>query len=319
MSPVKPLVKYSMSVGVLALIFVAAAITFGQSRDENAPTPIAAFPLNGNLGSGTYYYQVPESVVSEGSANAVLDVTPPDGGGSMTVTFSGRRCCPPEAYIGVTTGLADRIREATRFDIPGQQPLLVTVYIAVGAKQTIGFRLNFNIGATSSGVIVTPPSPSPSPSPSPRPPLTPTTPFEGICTDLSLQDGAVIVDVGSTKVIKGLLRNISSTAYVGYARQQWVEVNRQVAGSPAEVIGRVGFTTVPAGGTIPYSVTDASPPSGRRIYGVRIINSTHHGSRGDRLKTNDDCNGENNGTVALPGLPLDDRLVEPELLKKDKP
>src|SRR5687767_11970497 len=84
-----------------------------------------AFPVAGNLGSGTYYYRIPQAMVSLGRANVVLDMTPPDGGASMTVTLSGRRCCPPEAYIGITTGLSDRLREATSFDVPGQQDLLV--------------------------------------------------------------------------------------------------------------------------------------------------------------------------------------------------
>jgi len=278
--------RSSLAAILLAMAFMfQPGIATAQSRDENNPTPITAFPVTGNLASGTYYYEVSKSLVSAGAANAVLDVTPPDGGGSMTVTFSGRGCCPPEAYIGVTTGLADRIREATRFNIPAQEPLLVTVYISVGAKQTIGYRLNFNNGATSSsGIIVTPPSPSPSP----------TSSVASICTDLSAFSGFTVVDVRSTKVIKGYVLNLSPTAYVGNPRQQWIEVWDTVRLDSPRRVGFTRFTQVPARGTIPFSVTDTSPTRSP-VYEVRIVYSTFNGTLADdRLTTNDDCNSGNN-------------------------
>ena len=300
MSPVKTLVKYSMLVSALAAIFVTSANVFGQSRDENAPTPIATFPVTGNLGSGTYYYQVPESFVAAGLANAVLDVTPPDGGGSMTVTFSGPRCCPPEAYIGVTTGLSDRIRETTRFDIPGPQPLLVTVYIAVGAKQTVGFRLSFNLGVpSSSGVIVTPPTTTPTPSP---------TPSEPVCTDLGLNGFAVNFITSMRLKISGIVINATTThPYKGYERRQWVEV-RDITDSETRspLVARIWIPAiVDPGQTFEYAAVHNLTARRRTRYEVKIGYS--HLNPTDESQYNDDCNTRNNITRRqLVGTPLDE-------------
>jgi len=275
----------------LAAILVAVAFAFqpgiatAQSRDENNPTPITAFPLTGNLASGTYYYEVSRSLVSAGAANAVLDVTPPDGGGSMTVTFSGPGCCPPEAYIGVTTGLSDRIREATRFNIPAQEPLLVTVYISVGAKQTIGYTLNFNLGAASSGVIVTPP------------PTTPTRPSDPVCTDLGVNSFAVNSVTSMRNKISGVLLNVTTThPYKGYARRQWLEV-RDITDSETRP-ALVSRTWIPEildpGESFEFAAVHNLTVRRRTRYEVRIVYSPLNPT--DESQYNDDCNTTNNST-----------------------
>ena len=200
MSSVKTIVRYSSCLFAVALLFGAAVTAFGDSRDINNPTLITSFPVTRTLGSGTYYYRIPEAMVTAGRATVVLDLTPPDGGASITVTLSGPRCCPPEAYIGVTTGLADRLREATTFEVPGQQDLLVTVYISVGEKQTVTYRINFNMGVTTSGIVVTPP-------PRTAPSLTPATPTGGICTDLGVDFYTVTNLRGSTRKARLIMRS----------------------------------------------------------------------------------------------------------------
>jgi len=281
----------------VAAILLATAFMFqpgiatAQSRDENNPTRIASFPVTGNLGSGTYYYEVPDSAVAGGAATAVLDLTPPDGGGSMTVTFSGRFCCPPEGYIGVTTGLSDRIREATTFTISRQQALLVTVYVSVGAKQTVGFRLNFSNGTpTSSGIIVTPPEPRPTP--------TPTTRTGGLCTDLGVYGFVVTGDAALTKEISGRVQNVTTThAYKGYRRLQWVEV-LDITNSAKEphVVTRILIPEIiEAGGFFAYSAVHTLTEVRRTRYKIQIRYSPYNAT--DRSEYNDDCNSANNSTL----------------------
>jgi hypothetical protein len=204
----------------------------------------------------------------------------------MTVTFSGRACCPPEAYIGVTTGLAERIRQATTFNITGQQPLLVTVYVSVGAKQTVSFRLNFNTGASSSGIIVTPPPT----------PATPATPSGTVCTDLAV-DGFAVTGEQLTKSISGLVRNVTTThRYKGYARRQWLEI-REITDSEARPVpvARVGIREIiEPGDTVSYTAVHRLTVRRRTKYEVRIVYS--HLNATDQAEYNDDCNSSNNST-----------------------
>ena len=286
-----PFTKLSLAAILTAMAFMfQPGITTAQSRDENHPTPIAAFPVTGNLGSGTYYYELPESAVEGGAATAVLDLTPPDGGGSMTVTFSGRLCCPPEAYIGVTTGLSDRIREATTFNIPRQQTLLVTVYVSVGAKQTVSFRLNFTNGVpTSSGVIVTPPAPSPTPAP--------TTPAGGLCTDLGVYGFVVTGDAALTKEITGRVQNVTTThAYKGYRRLQWLEVlDITDSEKSPHIVTRIMIPEIiEAGGFFPYTAVHTLTAVRRTNYKIQIRYSPYNAT--DRSEYNDDCNSANDST-----------------------
>ena len=278
--------------GVIAILMFSATYARGQSTDETSPTPIVTFPITGNLGSGTYYYQMPQSLVVPGTGNAVLHLTPPDGGGSMTVTFSGPSCCPPDAYIGVTTGLADPMREAARFNIPRAQPLLFTVYIAAGAKQTVRFRLEFNIvKSETGGIIVTPP---PTPTPTPRPMLTPATPTT--CTDLAISEFSVVEEARGRKVIKGQLRNLSPTAFfAGSPRGQYVAVyDISTAGMEPPLVGHWRFSGVPANGALNFHVEHVfTPPRGHR-YEVRIVYEP--GVATNRSKADDDCNESNNST-----------------------
>lgn len=275
--------------GVIAILLFTATYTRGQSTDETRPTPIVSFPITGNLGSGTYYYQMPQSLVVPGTGNATLELTPPDGGGSMTVTFSGPSCCPPEAYIGVTTGLSDPIREAARFNIPRAQPLLFTVYIAAGAKQTVRFRLDFHIVKSGTGgIVVTPPPPTPTPM------LTPATPTT--CTDLAVTDFSVVEVASGRKVIKGQLLNLSPTAFLaGHSRAQYVAVyDISTAGMEPPLVGHWRFAGVPANGALNFHVEHVFTAPRRTRYEVRIVYLP--GVATNRSKADDDCNESNNST-----------------------
>jgi hypothetical protein len=300
MSSVKTIVRFSSSLVALAILLGAVVNTFGQSTDETHPTPISSLPVSGNLRAGTYYYQIPESAVSAGRANAVLSFTAPDGGASLTLTFSGPTCCPPEAYIGETTGLSGRFRQGSTFDVSSRQNLLVTLYISVGAAQTVPFNFNFTVGATSSGVIVTPP-PSPTPTPTP----TPTTPPEySLCTDLSVS-GFTLEVLGTTRTITGTVYNRSHAAFQSPAGQQWIEVidisQTTSRFAKANVVQRIPFTDVPGRGFFPYRAVHSPrsstlPPA----YRVRIVYSA--ANRTDAVTTNDDCTPANNTTLIRPEL-----------------
>jgi hypothetical protein len=300
MLSVKATVRFSTYIFTLAILAGALANVFGQSTDETRPTPVVAFPVTGTLRSGTYYYRIPESLVSAGRANAVLNLTPPDGGASATVTFSGPTCCPPEAYIGATTGLADRIREGTTFDISGRQNLLVTVYISVGEGQTVSYSLNFNIGATGSGIIVTPP-----PSPTPAPTQTPTTPAEyALCTDLSVSGFNVSVS-GRARTITGVVINRSHQAFLSPAGQQWIEVYDiakapRASGITGNLVQRIPFTDVPPRGMLPYRAVHTTDSLLPPVYRVRIVYSPTNST--DTVRTNDDCTPRNNTTLRRPEL-----------------
>lgn len=294
MSSVITIVRASIGVFALAILF-SLTTGFGQSRDINNPTPIATFPITGTLGSSTYYYQIPEAMVSPGRANVVLDLTPPDGGASMTVTLSGRRCCPPAAYLGVTTGLADRTREATAFDIPAQQDLLVTVYISVAAKHTVGYRINFNIGATSSGIVVTRPRP-------PLTPATPTFPDGSVCTDLGVIEFAVNSITERTKQISGVVQNYSATPFKSSERGQWLQVF-DITDSAREPV-RLLQTRIPThmdpGSFFRYSVRQTPTGRTRPRYQVKIVYG--HWLATDRSQYNDDCNAANDSTTRQRGV-----------------
>ena len=288
MNRIVPL-EHLLLLSLISILIFTATYTRGQSTDGTRPTPIAAFPVSGNLGSGTYYYQVPESLVSAGTANALLDFTPPVGGASMTVTFSGRSCCPPEAYMGVTTGLADPMHETARFNIPSRQPILVTVYVSVAATQTVPFRLTLTIGP-GSGIIVTPP-PTPTPSPTP----TTTAPPRGTCTDLTIRSFSVSEETGVRREIRGNVMNLSTTAYSGYARMQWVEVRDiTVSAVKPTLVGKQMFAAVPGGGATPFSVEHILTTAGRRRYEVAIVYSRSNAT--DSRNANDDCNSSNDST-----------------------
>ena len=276
------------------MLFGAAVTAFGDSRDINNPTLITSFPVTGTLGSGTYYYRIPEAMVTAGRANVVLDVTPPDGGASMTVTLSGRRCCPPEAYIGVTTGLADRLREATTFEVPGQQDLLVTVYISVGEKQTVSYRINFNMGAPTSGIVVTPPRRTGAPAT----PATPTTATGGVCTDLGVDFYTVTNLRGTTKKVSGTVRNYTTThPYKSSERGQWVQVF-DITDSAKEPV-RLLQVRIPRhmdpGAAFSYGVVHTGTTDRRTRYQVKIVYGAWLAT--DRSEYNDDCNTANNSTT----------------------
>jgi hypothetical protein len=282
--------KFSLAVIVFTTAFVfQPGIATAQSRDESHPTPVSEFPITGRLGAGSYYYSVPATA---GRVNMTLDFTPPDGGGGMSVSMNGPNCCTSEAYAGADTGLSNPVRRQASFDVPSAQTLLVKAYIAVGGNQTVQFTLNFSgsIGGPAppssrgSGVIITAPA-----MPPPRP-----------CTDLALVDGFRQTGPPTSVQISGVIRNLSPTAYVGRRRLQWLEVlDMGVAGAP-RMVKRIGFTDVPARGTLAYSANDPSTSTVGRRYEVRIVYSPYNST--DRLDTNDDCDSSNNISRGRPTI-----------------
>lgn len=284
----KVLTKLSLSVLFMLTVFLLSpAKGIAQSRDPDSPTAVTGFPVTGNLGTGTYYYEVPESIVTEGDKNATLTFTPPPGGGSMTASFSGRRCCSGDATVGESTGYAETIRRSTTFNVPGPQNLLITVYISVAPKYTVRFSLNLSVTGAPSGIIVTPP-------PTPTPPSTTST--GGVCTDLSV-DYYQVEGVGLTRGITGVVRNRTTThPYKGFPRGQWIEIFDITDSEKAAT--RITFIRLPdiidPGDSFSYRAQHTLTTLRRTRYMIKIVYSPGHAT--DRSQYNDDCNDANNIT-----------------------
>jgi len=249
-----------------------------QSTDLAHPTPIASFPVTGSLGTGTYYYSVPASA---GSILAVLNFTPPDGGGGLSVAISGPDCCTGDAYVGADTGLADPVRRESRFSIATPQTLLLLVYISVAPGRTIRFELTLS-GAVGGGG--TPPATS-------------------VCTDLALLDGFNLSVSRDTRTISGEIRNLSGTAYSSPDDRQVIEVFDisklpRSSALPGTIVRRIPFTDVPAGGSLPFTARHTTASRLPPVYKVRIVYSP--ANRTDTITTNDDCNLRNNETLRYP-------------------
>jgi len=179
------------------------------------------------------------------------------------------------------------MHETARFNIPSRQPILVTVYVSVAATQTVPFRLTLTIGP-GSGIIVTPP-PSPTPTP------TATAPPRGTCTDLTVRSFFVSEETALRREIRGNILNLSTTAFSGYARMQWVEVRDiTVSAVKPSLVGKQVFSSVAAGGTTPFSIEHILTIAGRRRYEVAIVYSRSNAT--DSRTANDDCNSSNDST-----------------------
>lgn len=290
----KPTIRFS-----LVAVYLCAALTLlagietvsAQSTDEAHPSSVFAYPITGNLGTGTYYYTVP---AEPGSGKMILEFHPPDSGGSMSVSLSGPDCCPSEAYVGGDAGGPVTVTRETRFNIPSRQSLLVTVYVAVAADRTIRFSLNLG------GTIATGPgTPSPTATPSPSP-----TPAEfSLCTDLMVE-GFNLSVTGTTRTISGVVTNRARAAFVSPAGQQWIEVHdiAKMKTLTGNIVARIPFTDVPARGSLPYSATHTTSSLLTPRYRVRIVYSPLNAT--DRITTNDDCRSGNNTTLRYPEATL---------------
>jgi hypothetical protein len=262
-----------------------------QSTNPDDPTLIASLPIRGTLSSGTYYYRVPEAMVREGAATASLSFTPPDGGGSLTASFSGRRCCEGEATVGESTGYSGTIRRFSTFSIPAPQDLLVTIYVSVAVKHSIHFDLSLS-ATGGSGIIVTGPSPSPSPSASRI------LPPAAVCTDLAVVAYTVTGETGLRKEISGQVINVTTThPYKGYRRLQWVEV-LDITDSEKlpRTVARVMIPEIiEPRGIFSYSAIHTLTTPRRTRYKMKIVYSPYNAT--DRSQYNDDCNPANNSTT----------------------
>jgi hypothetical protein len=279
-----PVKRVSSAALLLALFFlIAAPAALSQSRSEADPTTIETFPVSGDLPSGTYYYQFR---TNSGPATAVLDVTTPDGGGSVSASFSGPACCSADAYVSAESGRAERLRNASNaFTVESRQKLLITLNVSVAKGRTVRFSLNFSNPDSGSGIIVTTTSPAPPPSPSPA-----------TCTDLAVTEFSVIQETSLRKVIKGNLLNLSPTAYYGGGpRSQYVAVY-EIAPSFTEpqLVGFWRFIGVPAHGMLNFHVEHVLTAPRITRYEVRIVYLPDVAT--NRATTDDDCNDSNNST-----------------------
>jgi hypothetical protein len=281
MTHANALIKLSLSVIFMLTIFLlTSAGTAAQSRDRDSPTVIASLPIRGNLGTGTYYYQIPEALITEGAASARLNFTPPDGGGSLTANFSGTRCCEGEATLGESTGYAHDIGLNTTFNIPRRQNLLVTIDVSVADKHTIRFSLA--MAAAGGTVVVTPPA-------------EPTEPRGPVCTDLGVIGFTVIPVTSMRNKISGEVFNITTTHhYKGYARRQWVEV-RDITDSETRprIVARIFLPElIDSGRRVPFATLHDLSARRRTRYEIRLNYS--HLNASDESQYNDDCNTRNN-------------------------
>jgi len=261
---------------VIAILALFAAAVQAQSTDEARPTAVATFPVTGALGSGTYYYSVP---ATRGRVNMTLEFTPPDGGGSMSVSVSGPSCCTSDAYAGGDAGGPTITRREAAFAVGTSQTLLITVYIAVAERQTVRYNLSLT-GSVGSGAL---PTESPA-----------------VCTDLEASTLMTVTSTPFYSTIRGSIDNRSATAFRSPADRQWVNVF-DVALNPASpiLVKRIPFTDVPAGGRFQFTArqnigkTRRIPPRYRIVIVYSAINST------DTINTNDDCNPLNDAASRL--------------------
>lgn len=267
---------------VIAILALFAATVHAQSTDEAHPTP-ATFPVTGSLGSGTYYYSVP---ATRGRVNMTLEFTPPDGGGSMSVSISGPSCCTGDAYVGADSGISETIRREAGFAVGTNQTLLITVYIAVAEGRTV--RYNLNLTGSVGG--------APLPTETPR-----------VCTDLRVSSLIGVTNRTLYNVVRGSIDNLSATAYRSPAGRQWVDIYDTSLNppSPATLVKRIPFTDVPARGRFQFSAQHNTGKTSRvtPYYKIFIVYSPLNST--DDINTNDDCNPSNNsrGQIELERVP----------------
>ena len=260
---------------VIAILALFTATVHAQSTDEAHPTAVSAFPVTGNLGTGTYYYSVP---ATRGRVNMTLEFTPPTGGGSMSVSISGPSCCTSDAYVGTDSGGSETIRRETSFAVGTNQTLLITAYIAVAEGRTV--RYNLSMTGSVGGA---PPTPAPR-----------------VCTD---QRASSIIRVTYSaltlsKTIRGSVDNLSTTAYSSPADRQWAEVY-DIALNPASptLIQRIPFTDVPARGRFQFTARHNIGKVRRVAPVYKIVIAYSPLNATDDITTNDDCNPANNAAT----------------------
>ncbi|MDI1243580.1 MAG: hypothetical protein PSX80_16845 [bacterium] len=261
---------------VIALLFVTPETASGQSVDEAHPTGVAAFPLTGNLGPGTYYYSVP---VAPGRVSVSLTFKPPSGGGSMSVSISGPACCGADAYVGGDSGTSDDVQRNASFVVPTAQKLLLTVYISVERTQTIRFDLGLKGSLSESA----PPS---------------------VCTDLEVSNMIGVSRSGTTLTIRGNIDNFSKNDFRSPVDRQWVEISTGAKESFVS-LARIPFAQLLAGRSLRVTATHTSTMRATPRFTIRIVYSPLNAS--DALATNDDCNSANDsvsGSGLIRGIPL---------------
>jgi len=93
--------------GILTLVFIFGTTAFGQSTDENNPTPVTSSVLSGSAsGSGTYVYSLKSKRGTTVRVRAELTVAD-DGSQGFSLDFRGKagvsggqtECCAGETYL----------------------------------------------------------------------------------------------------------------------------------------------------------------------------------------------------------------------------
>ncbi len=93
--------------GILTLVIILATLAFGQSTDENNPTPLTSSVLTGTLtGSGTYVYSLKSKRGTTVKVSAELTVAG-DGSQGFSLDFRGKsgvsggqtECCAGATYL----------------------------------------------------------------------------------------------------------------------------------------------------------------------------------------------------------------------------
>src|SRR4030095_9426221 len=119
-----------LTLGMLALAFFCETSALGQSTNRNKSIPILGNvlreTLRNNSGSlsESYYYSYS---AKGGKTRVVLRATPPDGGASMTVSFSGRDCCSTDSTISFTAGDTKSVGSESILETAGPPLLLLTI------------------------------------------------------------------------------------------------------------------------------------------------------------------------------------------------
>ncbi|MGC2235341.1 MAG: hypothetical protein WA584_04230 [Pyrinomonadaceae bacterium] len=273
-----------MKIRFAALMFttvfvLCGASAFGQSTNRDMPTPIGdTTTFRGSVrdtnstGSTAYYYSLN---VEPGTIHSTLTFTPPSGGASMSVVFSGPDCCDG-ASLGGDGGDTNPVTSETTFRVTRSQTLLLEVYVDAGAGGTVTFTLQFEGSVGGAGGTT-------------------------FCTDLSMTLVTYKVEQIGTKEVKvtitGILANESTADFVSGDGQQKMRLQEKPERLVAYTTVRdQPFTNVRARGRLAFAATKTYRTGDfltlRPSYKLSIVYDSAIGADGN--VRNDDCVPANN-------------------------
>lgn len=138
-----------LALGMFALVFLCGATGLAQSTNRSKPIPIVGNTLHATLRnnsasiSESYYYSYS---APEGRIKVVLSATPPDGGASMTVSFSGRGCCSTDSTVSFAAGDTNPVESESILETSRRQTLLLTIDVSTPKRTGVSFTLSFGDG-----------------------------------------------------------------------------------------------------------------------------------------------------------------------------